>query len=178
MSLFHLWTDVRLFSGGKTNHHSAVESFAVSSFPAIPHTPMGAHTWPQQTQLFLLMSTPLRHIGVLNAGCSYVSGFHRRLLKNNRTKSISYQWKVPYSSPLTSLDLSDNKVSTSFQINVAPVRWTVLSSRWSRQETAQVCLGSESWQLTPSSWVLVCCSCDKITRAAECKSGFVLWRPL
>lgn len=29
-------------------------------------------------------------------------------------KSISYRWKVPFSTPLTSLDLSDNNVSTSF----------------------------------------------------------------
>lgn len=34
-------------------------------------------------------------------------------------------------------------------------------------------LGSQSWHFIPSSRVLVCCSCDKVTRAAECKGGFI-----
>lgn len=125
---------------------------------------------PRDCHCLILMSTPGRHSVVLNEEpFTQVIESPHQLLWKNRTKSISDQWKVPSYTPLTSLDLSDNNAWTSLEINVASVSGVTLWSRWSKQETAPVCVGSHCWHWNSSSCVSVCCSCDKVTGSAECE---------
>lgn len=73
-----------------------------------------------------------------------------------QNQSVSFSVNLP----------DDNNFSASFQINDVSIRRFLLS-RWSREERAQVYLGSLSWWLIPSSRDLECCSCDTITRPME-----------
>lgn len=159
---------------------AASESFAISSFPLCIQptpTPLPPPLWcpylpPKKPWLFFLMSTPVRQCAFkcwlfIGQWLSPTSCW-RRIGQNQSVTSEKFHLLLLWPH----LTCETKSPSASFQINVASVRWAALSSRWSRQETARVCLGSQSWHLIPTSRVLVCCSCDKITRLENASRGF------